>query len=157
MDDYSKLAPYLDSNFQDFEVFGAYFNNKIDYTRASFNLTDSEVTSWVEVGNVSKIGGDLYCNSSSIKTLDGLESVDGELNLSLSPIISLGNLKSVGGNLFLYGTKITTLGNLEKVGGNLDIGGLPLTSLGNLKEVKGEIYYDKKTKVEELLKESGLI
>ena len=138
MEDYSKLLPYIDSDLDDFKVFISYLNKEIDLSTASFNLYHSKITSWEEVGNVSKIGGDL--------------------NLSYTRLTSLGNLESVGGLLSLYNTPITSLGDLQSVGGFLYLNKTPnLKDLGKLKEVKGNIFYDKGTKVEELLKERGLV
>ena len=134
MDDYSKLLPYLISEFGDFDVFQKHLNQDIDYSKASFDLKGLKITSWEEVGNVKYIGGDLH--------------------LAYNPIKSLGSLQSVGGYLGLSFTSIKSLGNLESVGGPLSLFSTPnLTDLGNLKEVKDRIYYEEGTKVEELLKE----
>lgn len=158
MDDYSKLIPYLISEFGDFDVFQKHLNQDIDYSKASFNLVDSEITSWEEVGNVKHIGGELNLFETSITSLGDLQTVGGHLDLRNTSITSLGNLQSVGGYLLLYNSSFTSLGNLESVGRFLDLRNTSnLIDLGNLKEVKGIIYYNKGTKVEELLKERGLI
>ena len=158
MDDYSKLIPYLISEFEDFKVFQKHLNKQIDYSKASFDLYGSKITSWEEVGNVTKIGGYLDLYETPITSLGNLQTVGGYLYLYKTPITSLGNLKSVGGYLNLAKIPITSLGNLQSVGGILDLRKTPdLTDIGELREVKGQIYYDKGTKAEELLKERGLI
>ena len=85
------------------------------------------------------IGGDLFLEGTSIKSLGNLQSVGGDLDIYDTPIESLGNLKSVGRDLNLYGTPIKSLGNLQSVGGNLNLIHTPIESLGNLTSVGGEL------------------
>ena len=158
MDDYTKLLPYIISELKDFRVFKKYLGEDIDPSKASFNFYRSKITSWEEVGNVKHIGGDLNLYASSIITLGNLESVGGSIFLRDSQISFLGKLKHVGGGLHISDTPIKSLGDLETIGGNLSLHEtFYLTDLGNLKEVKGEIYYDKRTNTEKLLKERNLI
>jgi hypothetical protein len=86
------------------------------------------------------IDGDLYLDSTPIKSLGNLISVGGDLDLEKTPIESLGNLTSVGGYLELEGTPIESLGNLKSVRGTLDLDGTSIESLGNLQSVGGNLW-----------------
>ena len=83
------------------------------------------------------IDGDLYLDSTPIKSLGNLQSVGGDLDLRRTAIESLGNLQSVGGYLDLKKTPIKSLGNLTSVGGYLDLQLTPIKSLKNLQIVGG--------------------
>ena len=110
------------------------------------------------LGNLQSVGGSLDLKYTPITSLGNLETVGGSLYLKYTPITSLGNLQSVRGSMTLSNTPIKSLGNLQSVGSNLYLSNTPkLTDLGKLKEVKGKVYYTKGTKIEELLKERGLI
>jgi hypothetical protein len=85
------------------------------------------------------IGGNLYLDSTPIKSLGNLTYVGGNVDLEGTPIKSLGNLTSVGGYLDLRETQIKSLGNLQSVGGALLLGNTPIESLGNLTLVGGDL------------------
>jgi hypothetical protein len=92
------------------------------------------------------LGGDLYLNDSTIKSLGNLTSVGGDLDLFFTPIESLENLTSVGGNLDLYDSSIESLGNLTFVGGDLYLIGTPISKKYSKEEIRqmvnvgGDIY-----------------
>jgi hypothetical protein len=85
------------------------------------------------------IGGNLYLDSTPIKSLGNLTYVGGNVDLEGTLIKSLGNLTSVGGYLDLRETQIKSLGNLQSVGGALLLGNTPIESLGNLQSVGGDL------------------
>ena len=65
--------------------------------------------------------------------------ISGNLYLDSSKIKSLGNLESVGGNLNLYNTQIESLGNLESVGGDLYLRDTPLSDATTEEELRSKI------------------
>lgn len=85
------------------------------------------------------VGGNLYLDTTRIKTLGNLQSVGGSLDLDETLIETLGNLQSVGKSFYLRNTSIESLENLKSVGLDFYLSGSSIESLSNLQSVGGSL------------------
>lgn len=122
-----------------------------EYRQPSSLITFKEIGVDEEIlfEKLKKIKGKASFIDSSLKSLQGLESIGGDLSLG-SKIEDLGNLKSVGGDFRGDVSKIKTLAQLKKVGGYLGLRHSDVESLGDLEYVGGDVFLYNNEKLKSL-------
>lgn len=130
-----EVTGYVDLNEQsEIESLG-------DLTKVGGGL-DIDGTSIYSLGKLTSVGGSLHIRDQDIRSLDNLKSVGFSADLrNMRHLASLGDLRTVGGYLNLQECfDLESLNNLTRVDGYLNLNYTFIESFGDLEYVGGDLY-----------------
>ncbi|MBQ6515579.1 hypothetical protein IJI31_00195 [bacterium] len=126
--------------------------------RVGGNFDVGKINTFVSLGNLEEIGGDLIKGSNiedfgNLKKIGGnadfeylnmtepfnIEEIGGNVNFTNADIKVPLSIKKIGGDMNCRFADIESFGNLETIGGNLYLGGADVNDFGAIKEVKEKI------------------
>lgn len=122
------------------------------------DFTNSKLTN---LGNLEKIGGNVYFGNSNIRSIGQLKEIDGDACFSYSWIrdlekldriggnalfnnsivADLGRLKEIEGHALFSNSEVKDLGRLDKIGGNAIFSNSEVDNLGRLKKINGHAVF----------------
>ena len=108
-------------------------------TLGSAQFTDSKIKS---LGTLKEIKNSVTFAYSDVIDLGCLTKIGGDADFEKAEITSLGNLKEIGGNAIFEDSNIEDLGDLTTIGGYADFENTQITSLKNLKTIKHSAYFN---------------